>query len=111
MYAIEFKDGTKLEGLTLNGDMFFSPATITKEFFTGKLNGVKITSDDEAEQSHCGEYAHMLLIDAGSTKGIPGFPAGSYFVLEEKCRPMIEREQNRADIEYLAMMSDIDLEG
>ena len=111
MYSIELSDGTKISNLKLNGDNFYSAAPISAGIFAGKLRRVKITSDDAEEQSYVGEHEHMRLEGIQHITKSPGLEAGYYFVLKEIPSDELERLKTTANIEYLAMMSDIDLEG
>lgn len=46
MYTIKLSDGTKIEGLTLNGNNFVSKNKIEDSLFKGKLSTVEITNSD-----------------------------------------------------------------
>ena len=111
MYEIELSDGTKLTGLTLSGNTFFTKEQLKREQFTGKLDGVKIVSTDANDQTLCGYYAHMKLGTLQDTRHIHGLPGGTYFILEDTASTVTEIDRMNAKIEYLAMMSDIDMEG
>ena len=110
MYSIELSDGTKLTGLKLSGDNFMSASELTESTFSGKLRRVTITSDDADDQALTGVYEHMRLETLEHVTKVPGLEPGYYFVLKAIPAEELEKLQTAAKIEYLAMMSDIDLE-
>lgn len=68
MYKIEFADGTALEGLSLNGNNFFSASPIEKSYFTAdKLKKVIFskTGGGSAEYEEMW-LAHCIPLDGGT---------------------------------------------
>ena len=61
MYTITLNDGTKLEGLTFEHNLFFSSSVLKPDMFRGKLNPVTISSDTEDETGITGTHQHMEL--------------------------------------------------
>lgn len=106
MWKITLNDGTILDNLTLSGNNFISQTEITPAMFTGKLKGVVIECDDENpnDEFHiAGTHEHMRL-DA-----IMKYPDGWHIILNDIPATEIEAAKNRADLEYLAMMMDVEL--
>lgn len=102
-WKITLSDGTQLENLKLNGNNFISEEKIVEDDFKGKLSKViieGITDGQEFKQ----EYQHMELVQIVHNKD------GYYFVLRELSEEELYKIKTQADIEYLAMMANIDLE-
>lgn len=98
-WKITLSDGTKLENLRLNGNNFISEAEITEDDFRGKLSKVIIEGKDFKQ-----EYNNMELVQ------IAHYEDGYYFVLREISQEELDKLKMQSDIEYIAMMSDIDME-
>lgn len=98
-WKITLSDGTKLENLGLNGNNFISEAEITEDDFKGKLSKVTVEGKDFKQ-----EYNNMELVQ------IAHYEDGYYFVLREIPQEELDKLKMQSDIEYLAMMSDIDME-
>lgn len=103
-WKITLADGTELENLSLNGNNFVSETIITEDDFKGKLLKVKIEGKTEDGQEIAEEHEHMELVQ------IAHYEDGYYFVLRDITEAELEKMKMKSDIEYLAMMSDIDLE-
>lgn len=103
-WKITLADGTKLENLRLNGNNFVSESEITENDFKGKLLKVKIEGTNEDGQEITEEHNHMELVQ------ITHYEDGYYFVLRDISEAELDKMKIKSDIEYLAMMSDIDLE-
>ncbi len=102
-WKITLADGTKLENLSLNGNNFVSETEVTEDTFKGKLSKVLFegTVDGEDFKQECN---YMELVQ------IAHYKDGYYFVLRELSQEELEKMKTKADIEYLAMMTDVDLE-
>ena len=98
-WKITLSDGTKLENLGLNGNNFISEAKITEDDFKGKLSKVTVEGKDFKQ-----EYNNMELVQ------IAHYEDGYYFVLREISQEELDKLKMQSDIEYIAMMSDIDME-
>lgn len=105
MYKITFSDGTVLSGLGSNANNFISPNKLTREYFSGKLAHVKVEYvGDEPEYAElAGEFGRMKLDYLSDLEG------GTWFVLRELGREELAKEQARADIDYLALMTGVEL--
>ena len=98
-WKITLSDGTKLENLGLNGNNFISEAKITEDDFKGKLSKVTVEGKDFKQ-----EYNNMELVQ------IAHYEDGYYFVLREISQEELDKLKMQSDIEYIAMMSNIDME-
>lgn len=103
-WTITLSDGTKLENLGLNGNNFISEAEIKEDIFENNLSKVIIEGIDENGQAVKEEHEYMELVQ------IVKYDDGYYFVLRDLSQDEIDKMKMQADIEYLAMMSDIELE-
>lgn len=102
-WKITLADGTQLKDLRLNGNNFISETEITEDIFEGNLSKVVMEGPENGQEVKK-EYEHMQLIQ------IVHYEDGYYFALRELSQDELQRIKTQADIEYLAMMSDIDLE-
>ena len=97
-YKITLADGTVLSDLELNGNNFISATKVDTSTFAGKLSSVTI-NDGTKDEVH--SDMALVQITAVGTK--------YWFVL----RDLTDREKSdaktQANIEYIAMMSNIEL--
>ena len=100
-WKITLSDGTQLKDLKLSGNNYISKTKITEDDFKGKLS--KITIENETDKTS-EELEHMELVQ------IVHYEDGYYFVLRQLSADEIDKIKTKADIEYLAMMTDVDLE-
>lgn len=100
-FKITLSDGTKLENLKLSGNNYISKTKITEDDFKGKLS--KVIIENETNKT-IEKYEHMELVQ------IVHYENGYYFILRELSKDELEKIKTRGDIEYIAMMADIDLE-
>lgn len=103
-WEITLSDGTKLKDLRLSGNNYISSTKITENDFKGKLSKVIIKETAEDGQTITQEYEHMELVQ------IVHYEDGYYFILRELSADELKEIKMQSDIEYLAMMTDIDLE-
>lgn len=110
-FTITLADGTQLGGLELNGNNFVSKTEVTEETFKGKLGRVKIEGDADADMAGLiGEHEHMELVQiVHYTKTVHGCDDGYYFVLRDIPEVELEALKNRGDIDYIAMMTGVEL--
>lgn len=97
-YTVTLADGTVLAGLRLNGNNFISGTAVDAAVFTGNCSPVVI-SDGAAEKV----YQNMELVQIVETGG------EYWFVLRELTEKELADIKTRADIEYLAMMTNVEL--
>ena len=74
---------------------------MTEAMFAGKLAHVKIDGPTDGDAGLRGEHGPMKLVQ------IKQYGDGWYFVLHDV--RVTELEKIRGDVEYIAMMCDIDL--
>ena len=110
-FTVTLADGTQLSGLELNGNNFVSKTEVTAETFKGKLGRVVITGDAEADEAGLiGTHEHMELVQiAHYTQAVHGCKDGWYFVLRDIPASELEALRNRGDIDYIAMMTGVEL--
>ena len=98
IYKITLSDGTVIDNLKLNGNNYISNSELTDDMFLGKLDKV-IINDGEKNTV----YENMTLVQVAKY-------GEEYWVI---LRPMTKRElqdlKNRADIDYIAMMTDVEI--
>lgn len=111
IYTITLADGTKLEGLTMNGDMFRSKSALTAEDFADKLGHVVIEGNPDTDETGIiGTHLHMQLLNvAHYTQAKHGLADGWYFALREIPANEFEALKARSDIDYIAMMTGVTL--
>ena len=97
-YKITLADGTELSNLTMNGNNFISEATIDPGIFQSNCSPVVI-SDGEHDETH----ENMELVQVTEVNG------QSWFVLRDMTPKELEQAKIKSEIEYLAMMCDVDL--
>lgn len=102
-WKITLSDGTELTNLRLNGNNFVSEVEVTEDTFKGKLSKVNFEGEvnGNAFNQECNQ---MELVQ------VAHYEDGYYFVLREITQEELEKIKTRADIEYLAMMANIDME-
>lgn len=102
-WKITLADGTQLKNLGLNGNNYISETKITEDDFKGKLSNVIIEGKQDGNKIK-ETHEHMELVQ------ITKYDDGYYFVLRDLSEEELKTKKMQGDIEYIAMMSDIDLE-
>lgn len=100
-FKITLADGTQLKNLKLNGNNYISKTKITENDFKGKLSKVIIENETEKTSE---EFEHMELVQ------IVHYEDGYYFVLRELSEQELKDIKIQGNLDYLAMMVDVDLE-
>lgn len=100
-WKITLSDGTTIENLGLNGNNYISKTKITEDDFKGKLSKVIIENETEKTSE---EFEHMELVQ------IVHYEDGYYFVLRELSEQELKDIKIQGNLDYLAMMVDVDLE-
>lgn len=98
IYTLTLDDGTEITDLRLNGNNFISDKEVTPDTFNGKLSTVAI-SDGEISET----YHNMALVN------ITQYGEEYWFILREMSEQELQNLKNRADIDYIAMMADINI--
>ena len=97
-YKITLSDGTVINNLSLNGNNFISKTSVTKKMFTDNCSPVTI-NDGTMDEVH----NNMALVQVSEVNG------EYWFVLRDISLEELSRIKMQSDIEYVAMMSGIEL--
>ena len=90
-------DGTVLTGFSLNGTMLFFAQDVDTSIFEGRMKPVKVEADGQVL-----EYRNAQLITwADDPKAI---------AFTERDALEVLREEMESKLDYIAMMSDVDME-
>ena len=105
MYTLKLYDGRELAEVVQNGSMLSTTAQITRKDLAEGVQHVVISGkpDNENDTDYSGEFSGMKVAfyqDLGTRRD---------FVLTLQSSAEAEAERDRADIEYIAMMSGIQL--
>ncbi len=100
MYSIELADGTRINNLGLNGDNFTSVSLIEASTFENNMSPVTIYDPDGNSEIH--EYMDLVQITQ--------FNGEYWFVLRDLTQTELTNIDIQSKIDYLAMMTDVDLE-
>lgn len=100
-WKITLSDGTQLKNLKLSGNNYISKTKITEDDFKGKLSKVIIENETDKISE---ELEHVELVQ------IVHYEDGYYFVLRQLSQDEIDKQKMQGDIEYLAMMTNTDME-
>lgn len=107
IYTMTLADGTVLENLLINGNNYISKTLLTEEDFKYKL--AKVTVSDGEEEIVYENMKLIQIMEMPTTRGIPEEQAGWWFVLSAMSPLELELGRMKADIEYLSMMTDVEL--
>ena len=97
-YRIVLADGNEIGNLRLNGNNFISNVPVDKAVFDGNLAPVTIYKGLIPEV-----HEHMELVQ------ITRMGNEHWFVLRDISQRELNEMQVRADIDFLAMMTDVEL--
>lgn len=98
IYKITLSDETVIDNLKMNGNNFVSLVEIDKSVFDGNLLSVTI-NDGEKDEVH----TNMELVQ------ITKMGSECWFVLRDITETELASIKMQSDIEYVAMMSEIEL--
>lgn len=99
-YTIILSDGTEIGDLTLNGNNYISEIEIDAGIFAGNCSPLTVKQGDEVIE----EYEHGELVQ------LKKYGDEYWMVFREIDAEEIAKDKVRADVDYIAMMTDIDLE-
>lgn len=98
IYVIILADGTEISDLRLNGSNYISKKPLDETIFDNNCSPVLISNGEVTETHENMEFVQITIVD------------GEYWLV---LRDISEEELNqiklRADVEYLAMMSGVEL--
>lgn len=100
IFSISLSNGTTISNLKLNGNNFISDTEIMAEMFAGGLSEVHISGDKGT--SYIINHAKLIQIIELDGKW--------WFILGEMSAEELLFEKISSDIDYIAMMTDVDLE-
>lgn len=98
IYKITLADGTVIENLRLNGNNYISDKALSADTFLGNLGTVTI-NDGEKDTV----YENMSLVQLAK------YDDEYWFILRTMTKKELQEIKNRSDIDYIAMMTDIEL--
>ena len=93
--TIALSNGTELTGLELNGNNYISPEKLTEDTFADGLSPVVINGE---------EHEQMALVQC-----IQHADGRTWFILRDATAEAVAQAKLRADIDFLALMTDVEL--
>ena len=105
-WTVALADGTLIENLTLGGNNFQSETEITADIFDGNLSEVHISASD-GDMTGCAYSDTLHNAELVQITPAEDNPDG---ILRELSEDELFKMRVRAQLDYLAMNSDIDLE-
>lgn len=93
--TIALSNGTELTGLELNGNNYISPEKLTEDTFADGLSPVVINGE---------EHEQMALVQC-----VQHADGRTWFILRDVTAEEVANAKLRSDIDFIALMSDIDL--
>ena len=93
--TIALSNGTELTGLELNGNNYISPEKLTEDTFADGLSPVVINGE---------EHEQMALVQC-----IQHADGRTWFILRDVPAEEAANAKLRSDIDFIALMSDIEL--
>ena len=106
-YTLTLGNGKVLSGLDVSGTCFVSGEAVSEADFSGGLRHAVLAGEPE----EFGETAPFENGELPTSRLGSVFMIGDkyYFSIEQIDGAVLERERSRADIEYLAMMTGVEL--
>lgn len=99
MITIILDDGREIHNLRQNGDNYVSPTEIDEEIFEYNTDTVIIRD----------ELANEIILNNAEFIQQMHFPDGFYICFREKSPNELAMEKLQSQIDYIAMMSDIEM--
>lgn len=97
-YKVKLADGTELTNLSMNGNNFISNKELSEEMFLNNCSPVIITCGEEEEVHAAMDLIHVTKMGEEY-----------WFALRDLTENELREIKNRSDIEYLALMCDVEL--
>lgn len=98
-YKITLSDGNVIENLKMNGNNFVSKDEILEDIFIGNLSSVSIEDSEGVVENH----ANMELVQ------VKQYGNEYWFILRDLTEDELTKITQRADLEYVAMMTGVEL--
>lgn len=111
-WTVTLADGTAIENLTLNNgaNTFHSPAEITEDTFDGKLSEVHISASD-GDMTGCAYPDTLHNAELVQIMQPADTPDDQWaFILREIPADDLFKAKIQAQLDYIAMSADVDLE-
>ena len=97
-YKLVLSNGRTIDNLRMNGNNFVSDSVVTADMFMGGLSPVMLYCDGIVE-----EHSNMDLVQ------ITKMGNEYWFVLRDISQKELDEIRIRADVDFIAMMTDIEL--
>lgn len=98
IYKITLSNGMVIDNLRLNGNNYISEKELSTDMFLGNLGTVTI-NDGEKDAI----YENMTLVQLAK------YNDEYWFILRTMTKKELQEIKNRSDIDYIAMMTDVEL--
>ena len=98
IYKVTLADGTELTGLRLNGNNFISRKPIARSTFENNMSPVIITEGNNDEIHDSMDLIHLTAMGDEM-----------WFALRDLTAAELALIKTRSDIDYIAMMCDVEL--
>lgn len=98
IYKVTLADGMVIDNLRLNGNNYISEKELSADMFLGNLGTVTI-NDGEKDVV----YENMTLVQLAK------YDDEYWFILRTMTKKELQEIKNRSDIDYIAMMTDVEL--
>lgn len=98
IYKVTLADGTVIDNLRLNGNNYISEKKLSADMFLGNLGTVTINDGDKDVM-----YENMTLVQLAK------YDDEYWFILRTMTKKELQEIKNRSDIDYIAMMTDVEL--
>ena len=99
MYTLILADGTKIEGLRMNGDNFISETKVDEELFEDNLSTLTISDGETVTVKENVQFIQQVECEDGF-----------YFCFRTLSEQEIQMATMMSKLEYLAMMTDVDID-
>lgn len=94
-FTIALSNGKQLKDLELNGNNYISPEKLTEDTFADGLSPVVINGE---------EHEQMALVQC-----VQHADGRTWFILRDATAEEVANAKLRSDIDFIALMSDIEL--
>lgn len=98
IYKVTLANGTVIDNLKLNGNNYISKKELSADMFLGNLGTVTINDGGKDVV-----YENMTLVQ------IAKYDDEYWFILRTMTKKELQEIKNRSDIDYIAMMTDVEL--
>ena len=106
MYKLILEDGTTIENLTMNGSNYVSETEIDESIFEDNLSTMTVVDEDAGTEETLENVEFIQQVHYENFHGNTGY----YFCFRQLSERELKDLEVQAQIDYIAMMADIDLE-